>query len=675
MTQSFKLAVSRIGQTMAPWHPGALLAGVREYFRYHGILAPVVRVMRDVDFRRKTWMVAAAFALPTSVIVGLQLIDNWAAIRKTALQRQGWDYVHKIDDLVTAVIPTQAALDLPPSDQPEASSKSSDAAHQAIEQAYVTLTTAQDQHGGAFDVAAEWKVLTAAYVRLNASAGLDKNQTQTARDFIQAAHDLSDKVADEAHLNLNPNRAALITGEIARHYLPAIDDAISLLHSQLGPLAKQAEHTTASTEQALIGAFELQEALASLKQQVTRLGADASSACVGSTASISSRGHAFATAVRAMALDPAAALTVADGLARAQALHQDVREMRSACLRQIDLMSASDESRITTHLARLSGVVIFSLALATYFMTAFSRVMRGGMSLIQSEVARMAKGDLSGRATARGDDEIGHTLQSLGTSLARLADLFTVVRRGVASVSHAAGDISAASEALATRIDDATDAMSSLQKGIAATLTYLESNQQCVGQAVERAKDVSADAGRSRRAMIHLAEVIENVQDRSREIGKIVSLIDGIAFQTNLLALNASVEAAKAGSAGKGFAVVASEVRSLAQRVAEAAAQINKVVGDASNEISHGQEIAKSTTDAVLSTEANVNELGRILSRLSQLTTDGRGNTERMTATLHEVNDNSEKTSALVTQVALAAKELRLQSLKLAEQSSKFKLG
>jgi len=76
-----------------------------------------------------------------------------------------------------------------------------------------------------------------------------------------------------------------------------------------------------------------------------------------------------------------------------------------------------------------------------------------------------------------------------------------------------------------------------------------------------------------------------------------------------------------------------------------------------------------------MSTEANVNEMGRILTRLAEVTANGRNNAEHMTSTLSAVNSNNDKTGELVTQVAQAARELRLQSLKLAEQSSKFKLG
>lgn len=671
MTHPLKLA-AHLSQSMALWRPGALLAGFREYFRYHGILAPLVRVMRDVDFRYKTLLVAAAFALPTSFVVSVQLSDQWASLRKAKQQREGWVYVHKVDELITAVTPRRTALE---SVAPDQAYVTDGKMEREIEKAYLELADLQDRIGSKLNTSAEWKALNAAYLHLNEPAAPGSSRAQAHSQFIALARSLMQAITDGAQLTLNADHRIHHMSALSLEHLPRVDEAVSQLHGHLRGLLKQTERTPALSEAALLDAKALQGALQELQRGAARTHAADELRCLRGDEPLFQNGLTFAKDMRAFALDAGAPIDLVDGFLSTQALHQDLRKLRGACLQQLDAALTINEAQFGKRLFWLGSLVLLGVCLATYVMTAFSRVMRGGMQLIQSEVGRMAKGDLSSRALARGDDEIADTLRSLRASLARLADLFTVVRRGVASVSHASGDISSASEALAARIQEATDAMSGLQQGIGATLDYLESNQQCVAQAVDRAKDVTADAGRSRRAMTHLADVIESLQGRSREIVKIVSLIDGIAFQTNLLALNASVEAAKAGTAGKGFAVVASEVRGLAQRVSEAAAQISKVVGDSTNEIAHGQQLARGTVDAVLSTEANVNEMGRILTRLAEVTANGRNNAEHMTSTLSAVNSNNDKTGELVTQVAQAARELRLQSLKLAEQSSKFKLG
>lgn len=671
MTQPFKLP-ALWGQRMAIWRQGGFVPAFQEYFRYHGILAPLVRLMRDVDFRYKALLVAAAFAVPTSFVISVQLHDQWLNYKQAQLQRQGWAYLQQVDKLVTTVIPRRAALEA----NAAALDQSQDALRlREIEQNYLQLANLQDQLGQQFGTSREWQALSTAYVKLNGAPLAGSTRAAAHSDFLAQTQNLAEAVTESTHLSASISHRSHLVSALGINLLPDLDEAIYQLHSQLNTLLRSTDRPLETTEAALLSVAELKRSLAEVKTTAERIRARGDMQCVKGEEPLFTHGAQFAQDMRRLALDGNTPLDPTNVFITTQNLHKEVHQLRDACMAQLGAALSANEAQIGRRMYWLAGMVMLGIVLAAYVMTAFSRVMRGGMQLIQSEVARMARGDLSGRAAARGDDEVADTLRSLRTSLARLADLFTVVRRGVASVSHASGDISTASEDLASRIQEASDAMSGLQQGIATTLDYLEANQQCVAQAVDRAKDVTADAGRSRRAMTHLADVIDRLQGRSREIGKIVSLIDGIAFQTNLLALNASVEAAKAGTAGKGFAVVASEVRGLAQRVADAAAQINKVVGDSTNEIAQGQEIARGTVEAVLSTESNVNEMGRILTKLADVTANGRNNAELMTNTLHTVNDNSEKTSELVVQVAQAAKELRHQSLKLAEQASRFKLG
>jgi methyl-accepting chemotaxis protein len=671
MALSFKLP-TRLGHGGSTQRMGTMLISVKEYFRYHGVLAPLIRLMRNVDFRYKALLVAAAFALPTSFVVSQQLIDQWNTWQHARLQRLGWHYVQQLDQLTTTAIARRTALESQTSTQVPSRDNKID---HDLEQAYLSLSNLQDESGDRLNSSTQWSALSSAYVRLHEDAAPTQQRTELHNQFVQAAQSLAQAVSEGARLTLHANQNVHLQSELSLVHLPQLDEAISRLHANLRPMLSASERSPAVAEAVLLEAAAMQRTLSEIKAHASRLTGADQARCVRGDEPLLADGARFAQDLRAVALDASRSVDLAQVLMQNQQLHESLRTMRGGCLTSLGEALNANEARVGKRLAWLSGMVALGVLLAVYVMTAFSRVMRGGMTLIQSEVARMARGDLSSTAMARGDDEVAQTLRNLRASLSKLADLFTVVRRGVASVSHASGDISSASEALAQRIQEATEAMAGLQQGISMTLDYLEANQQCVAQAVDRARDVTADAGRSRRAMGQLADVIESLQHRSSEIGKIVSLIDGIAFQTNLLALNASVEAAKAGSAGKGFGVVASEVRGLAQRVSEAAAQINQVVSDSTNEIALGQEIARNTVDAVHSTEANVNEMGRILTRLAEVTANGRHNAEHMTSTLVVVNENYERTSDLVMQVAHAARELRHQSLKLAEQSSKFKLG
>ncbi len=656
MPQPFRLP-ERLNFHLPNWRPSPeWLEGMREFFRYHGILAPMVRLMRQIGFAHKALLVAAAFAAPTSFIAVMQLQTQWSQWQRAKIQYDGWHFLVKAQKL-------RHAIDfIPGHDTP--------ASRQQIEQTYLALAATHDELVSTLGSKEAWSTLQAAYLKLNTPNKQDWDASQPLKQLAQATDALSDVAADQARLTLNSSPAIQMRAHILVHGIAAVSTQLEALQS----LQQQASTPRSTVAPSLLAESTiLKVTLNALIHDTRRLQGEDQTVSPSLPEALIAQIKQLSASVSLVAtVDPEKQASV---LNRIPPILQALRQHEQRLMDELGLALSQQEQAMWHQLLKLLTIVIVGTLASAYMMAAFSRVMRGGMHLIQHEVERMARGDLSGRKLPQGDDEVAHTLLSLRESLARLSDLFTVVRRGVASVSHASGDISSASESLAERIQTATDAIAGLQQGVATTLDYLESNQQCVAQAVERAHHVTADARRSRRAMTKLADVIESLQTRSREISKIVTLIDGIAFQTNLLALNASVEAAKAGPAGKGFAVVASEVRALALRVGEAAQQIGEVVNASTHETAQGQEIARTTVEAVRATEANVDDMGLILHRLAQITRDGRQNAELMGRTMGEVDSNSEQTSALVVQVAHAARELRHQSLKLAEQASRFKLG
>jgi methyl-accepting chemotaxis protein len=225
-----------------------------------------------------------------------------------------------------------------------------------------------------------------------------------------------------------------------------------------------------------------------------------------------------------------------------------------------------------------------------------------------SELAtRVAQGDLTGRVSANGADDLQTLSDNLNGMVVSLAELSSQVREGAQSIS------SSTSEILAT-VSQHTVSASQQSAAIGETSTTMEELRTAAEQTARKAKEVAEQARSSAQvseegtqAVEAITRAMEETRDRvgamakdilmlseqGQQIGEITATVNDLADQSNILALNASIEAAKAGEHGKGFAVVAAEVRNLAEQSKQATEQVRTILGD----------IQKATTSAVLATE------------------------------------------------------------------------
>jgi methyl-accepting chemotaxis protein len=166
---------------------------------------------------------------------------------------------------------------------------------------------------------------------------------------------------------------------------------------------------------------------------------------------------------------------------------------------------------------------------------------------------------------------------------------------------------------------------------------------------------------------------MQDIAQRSRQIGDITGVIDGIAFQTNLLALNAAVEAARAGEQGRGFAVVAAEVRGLAHRSAEAAKEIKQLIGNSTERVEAGTRLVAGAGDTMGEILQHVRRVDQLISEISRATTEQSDGVGQVNAAVTLLDQSTQQNAALVEQSAAAAESLRMQADRLSEAVEVFK--
>jgi methyl-accepting chemotaxis protein len=166
---------------------------------------------------------------------------------------------------------------------------------------------------------------------------------------------------------------------------------------------------------------------------------------------------------------------------------------------------------------------------------------------------------------------------------------------------------------------------------------------------------------------------MKGINESSRKISDIISVIDGIAFQTNILALNAAVEAARAGEQGRGFAVVASEVRSLAGRSAEAAKEIKMLINASVERVEHGTNLVDKAGETMTEVVTSIKRVTDIMGEISAASAEQAAGVSQVGEAVSQMDQVTQQNAALVEEMAAAASSLKSQAQDLVQTVAVFK--
>jgi methyl-accepting chemotaxis protein len=172
-----------------------------------------------------------------------------------------------------------------------------------------------------------------------------------------------------------------------------------------------------------------------------------------------------------------------------------------------------------------------------------------------------------------------------------------------------------------------------------------------------------------------VVDTMGSINQSSRKIVDIISVIDGIAFQTNILALNAAVEAARAGEQGRGFAVVASEVRNLAQRSAGAAKEIKELIHASVEQVDAGSKLVQEAGATMDDVVASVAHVTGIMSEISSASQEQNAGIAQVSQAISRMDQVTQQNAALVEQAAAAATSLQEEAAGLAQVVRVFQLA
>ncbi|MBL1265121.1 methyl-accepting chemotaxis protein [Methylomicrobium sp. RS1] len=286
----------------------------------------------------------------------------------------------------------------------------------------------------------------------------------------------------------------------------------------------------------------------------------------------------------------------------------------------------------------------------------------------------LAKRDLTEKITTNYQGTFARLCDNVNVSVDNLAQAVLTIREATDSIHTAAKEISAGNADLSHRTEQQAASLeetASSMEELASTVKQNAENAKQANQMALSAADVAVKGGG---VVQQVVDTMHAINESSRKIVDIISVIDGIALQTNILALNAAVEAARAGEQGRGFAVVASEVRNLAQRSAAAAKEIKGLISDSVEKVEDGsQQVleAGKTMDEIVSSVKRVTD---IMSQIASASVEQSSGIEQVNTAVAQMDEATQQNAALVEQAAAAAESLEEQSLTLSETVNQFRL-
>jgi methyl-accepting chemotaxis protein len=350
----------------------------------------------------------------------------------------------------------------------------------------------------------------------------------------------------------------------------------------------------------------------------------------------------------------------------------DVVEYEKSDARQEAEQSQADYAQSRTMLISLAvGAILVSIGMAVWI----TRSITGPVAAAMQAAHRVEQGDLSSDIRVDRKDEIGQLLASLQAMQANLRGVVGGVRQNAEGVATASSQIAQGNQDLSQRTEEQASALEETAASMEQLSSTVKQNADNARQADQLAQGASIVAIKGGEVVGQVVQTMKGINDSSKKIADIISVIDGIAFQTNILALNAAVEAARAGEQGRGFAVVATEVRSLAGRSAEAAREIKGLITASVERVEQGTALVDQAGTTMTEVVGAIKRVTDIMGEISAASNEQSQGVAQVGEAIGQMDQVTQQNAALVEESAAAAESLKQQAQQLVQAVAVFKLS
>jgi methyl-accepting chemotaxis protein len=370
--------------------------------------------------------------------------------------------------------------------------------------------------------------------------------------------------------------------------------------------------------------------------------------------------------------------------------------------RQLNITNKGAADQYSSAFNLVVGLLIVATILTMLFAWLLTNSITRPIASALEAAETIAEGNLTRPIKADGTDEAGRLLLAMQKMQTKLRDTLMHISGSATQLASAAEELNAVTdessrglsqqnneiEQAATAVNEMTSAVEEVARNAVSTSEASKNATTSAGDGRDLVQETVSAIERMSSDVQSTADLIGNLAEESRDIGKVLDVIRGLADQTNLLALNAAIEAARAGEAGRGFAVVADEVRALAHRTQQSTSEIERMIGSiqggteqAVSSMRNSTERAESTLsiakgaglalDTINTAVIEINERNLVIASAAEEQAQVAREVDR---NLVNIRDLSAQSSDGAAQTSAASSELTRLAVDLNSMVSRFSL-
>jgi methyl-accepting chemotaxis protein len=301
--------------------------------------------------------------------------------------------------------------------------------------------------------------------------------------------------------------------------------------------------------------------------------------------------------------------------------------------------------------------------------------IRFAVDTLGAGLNKLANGDLTVTIHQPFRADLEQVRGDFNRAVEKLQQVLGEVAVNTSSIDANSMQMRGAAEDLAKRTEQQAASLEETSAALEQITSTVKNSSERAGEAMTMVSGTKANAEQSSKVVSEAMQAMSRIEAASSEIGKIINVIDEIAFQTNLLALNAGVEAARAGEAGKGFAVVAQEVRELAGRAAGAAKDIKALIARSSDEVRSGVQLVTATGQALGTIAGDVDRINDIVRAIATAANEQATGIGEINTAIGQMDHMTQQNAAMVEQTSAASHTLAQDAKSLSGLIGQFQIN